>query len=374
VPRTAPLPAFVEPQLAKLVKAAPAGDAWLHEVKFDGYRILARVDRGAVRLLSRRGHDWTAQFPGVATALAALPATTALVDGEVAVVLADGRTRFQALQNALGVDRRDVVYFVFDLLHVDGEDWSRRPLDDRKARLAQLVSGVAGVRYSDHVVGRGDELFATACATGLEGIVSKRRDQTYQPGRGGGWVKTKCTQRQELVIGGFTDPAGSRVGLSALLVGHYRDGELVYAGKVGTGFSQKMSRELRARLEPLEQATSPFAAPPRGRIGRDAHWVRPELVAEVELTEWTEDGRARHPSFKGLRADKPAAEVVRDRPAPEGGVERAPRPARAARRAPARRRDRPTTRRRRGRPAAPRGRARAGGTRSLRRRASRLRS
>ena len=317
----APLPPFVEPQLARLVKEAPDGDEWLHELKFDGYRILARLDDGEVRLLTRRGHDWTAQFPGIAEAVGALGARAALVDGEVAVVLPDGKTSFQALQNALGARREGLTYFVFDLLHLDGDDLARRPLEERKARLAALVaaSKVPAIRYSDHVEGRGGEFFRTACGRGLEGIISKRRDLPYQSGRGNGWLKTKCVQRQELVIGGFTEPEGSRVGIGALLVGYHVDGRLVYAGKVGTGFTQKLAREVRARLDPLEQARSPFTPEPRRAwTGGGVHWVRPEVVAEVEMTEWTDDGRARHPSFKGLRADKPARDVVKEEPAGAG--------------------------------------------------------
>jgi len=312
-------PAFIEPQLAKLVKQAPEGDEWLHELKFDGYRILARLDRGEVRLLSRRGHDWTAQFPSVAAAVATLAARTALLDGEVAVVLPDGRTSFQALQNAFGTRPKGMTYFVFDLLHLDGQDLAPRPLEARKQQLAALVarSKVAGIKYSDHVVGRGGEFFRTACARGLEGIISKRRDLAYDPGRRGGWVKTKCVQRQELVIGGFTDPEGSRIGIGALLCGFYERGRLVYAGKVGTGYTQKVAKELRATLEPLEQTTAPFdEQPPRGWIGANAHWVAPKLVAEVEFTEWTSDGRIRHPSFKGLREDKRPDEVRKEVPEP----------------------------------------------------------
>jgi bifunctional non-homologous end joining protein LigD len=315
--RSAGLPDFVEPQLATLVKAAPAGDAWLHELKFDGYRILARLARGRATLFSRRGKDWSASFPTVCAAVEALPARTALIDGEVAVRLPDGRTSFQALQNALGAAAPPgLIYFVFDLLHLDGDDLMPMPLEARKARLRALL-GSAGatpmVQYSDHVVGGGPEFFRNGCALGLEGIVSKRRDLPYQPGRGPGWVKTKCVHRQELVIAGFTDPTGARDGIGALLLGYHEGGRLVYAGKVGTGFTQRSARELRQRLEPIEQRNAPFAvAPPRSWIGRDPHWVRPELVAEVEFSEWTDDLRVRHPSFKGLRADKAAAEVVRE--------------------------------------------------------------
>jgi bifunctional non-homologous end joining protein LigD len=314
------LPAFVEPQLATLVKAAPEGDAWLHELKLDGYRILARRDGDRVTLLTRRGNDWTDHFPAVRDAVARLPAQRLLLDGEVTVVLPDGRTSFQALQNLLGGGRGQLVYWVFDLLHVDGEDVAALPLEERKVRLRSLVPRAADavVRYSDHLVGHGPAVLAQACGRHLEGIVSKRRDRPYQSGRRGDWLKVKCMARQEFVIGGFTDPEGSRIGIGALLVGHHdRHGRLVFAGKVGTGFSQKTLVALRRRLRPLERDTSPFAvSPPTGWLGRHAHWVRPELVAEVEFSEWTEDGRLRHPSFQGLREDKPAREIRRERAKP----------------------------------------------------------
>jgi bifunctional non-homologous end joining protein LigD len=306
-----------ELQLATLVERPPEGPEWFHEQKFDGYRILADRDGGGVRLLSRRFKDWTAEFPAVADAVAKLPVERAVLDGEVAAVLASGLTSFQALQNARNT--ADIAYFVFDLLALDGEDLTALPLEQRKARLEKLVTpkrGAPGViRYSDHVVGSGAEFFALACKRGLEGIVSKRRDQPYRPGRGPHWLKTKCLLRQELVIGGFTDPDGSRVGFGALLVGHYDHGRLVYAGKVGTGYSHATLLELREQLAALERAASPFSPePPRAWTGASRHWVAPELVAEVSFTEWTDDGRLRHPSFQGLRHDKSPRHVVRETP------------------------------------------------------------
>jgi bifunctional non-homologous end joining protein LigD len=309
--------ALRELQLATLVADPPDGPDWLHEQKFDGYRILAELERGKVRLLSRRFKDWTAAFPEVAEAVGALPVTRAVLDGEVAAVLPDGRTSFQALQNRNSVN---IAYFVFDLLVEDDDELLRLPLEQRKARLQDLLARPrrrAGViRYSDHVVGGGREFFALACQRGLEGIISKRRDKPYLPGRGTTWVKTKCLQRQELVIGGFTDPEGSRQGIGALLVGFYAGPQLTYAGKVGTGYTHAMLLELRKRLTPIERATSPFSPePPRAWTGASRHWVAPELVAEVAFSEWTNDGRLRHPSFQGLRFDKPARDVVREAPA-----------------------------------------------------------
>ncbi len=301
-------------QLALLVDEAPSGDEWLHEQKFDGYRILAELNGGKLRLLSRRFNDWTAQFPTVVDAVAALPAKSVLLDGEVAVVMPDGRTSFQALQNAFGRRDANIVYFVFDLLSLDGVDLTKLPLEQRKQRLAKLLGKKRGViRYSDHVIGNGEAFFKLACKQGLEGIVSKRRAAPYTPGRGKTWLKTKCLMRQEFVIGGYTDPEGARTQIGALLVGYYEHGKLVYGGKVGTGFTMKALVELAHALSPLEIASSPFAPePPRAWTGPNRHWVTPVLVCEVAFSEWTNDGRLRHPSFQGLRGDKPATEIVRE--------------------------------------------------------------
>jgi bifunctional non-homologous end joining protein LigD len=305
------LPAVVSAQLATLVDAPPDGDEWLHETKFDGYRILCRIDGGDVTLLSRRGNDWTERFAPIASAAAALPVRRALLDGEVAVTLTTGVTSFNALQNASADDA--LTYFTFDLLHLDGTDTTSLPLEERKAMLRKVVRGRIAIRYSDHVIGDGTRVFAEACRLGLEGIVSKRRDGAYVGGRGREWLKTKCVREQEFVIGGFTDPEGARTGIGALLLGvHDARRGLVYAGKVGTGFSARVATELRRRLDALEQRTCPFAVHPPGAAR--AHWVRPELVGEVAFTEWTADGRLRHPSWKGMREDKRAADVVRERP------------------------------------------------------------
>jgi bifunctional non-homologous end joining protein LigD len=305
-------------QLATLVEAPPEGPEWLHEQKFDGYRILAVVERGAVSLLSRRFLDWTARFPSIARALAAaFPRRRAILDGEIAALLPDGRTSFQLLQRSFGAAApQELVYFAFDLLEQGGERLVARPLEERKARLAALLPAPGTLRYSDHVVGNGAAFFELACQRGLEGIISKRRDKPYLPGRGLTWQKTKCLQRQEFVVGGFTEPERSRQGIGALLVGYYEGGRLVYAGKVGTGYTAAMLVELRRELGPLECATSPFEPePPRAWTGPGRHWVEPALVAEIAFGEWTDDGKLRHPSFQGLRRDKPAREVVRERAA-----------------------------------------------------------
>jgi bifunctional non-homologous end joining protein LigD len=297
-------------------------------MKFDGYRIIARLDDGRVRLWSRNRNDWTARFADVARHVAALPARQACLDGEVAVFQPDGTTSFQALQNAMsGQAAAPPVYVVFDLAYLDGLDLTGVPLEERKAALEALLRRAGdpsrGVHYSEHVVGGGPAFFAHACRLGLEGIVSKRRDAPYRGARGPDWVKVKCVKEQEVVIGGYTDPEGSRVGIGALLAGvNDADGRLVYVGKVGTGFTSRTLRELERRLTPLEQGTSPFASPTGRRRG--VHWVEPELVAQVAFTEWTADGKMRHPSFRGLREDKPAAQVTRERAAAPQEVQGGP--------------------------------------------------
>jgi bifunctional non-homologous end joining protein LigD len=315
--RRAALPKFAPPQLATLVSQAPSGEAWLHEMKYDGYRILARLDHGRVTLLSRNGRDWTDKFPTIAEAVGHLPAERAMLDGEVAVLQPDGTTSFQALQNFLsGTGPGQLVYMVFDLLHLDGWDLTGARLEDRKAVLERLLASGNGksgpVRYSDHVAGDGPDFFTHACRLGLEGVIAKRRDAPYRGTRSADWLKIKCVKGQEVVIGGYTEPEGSRVGIGALLVGVYEDGRLVYAGKVGTGFDQETLRALKKRLASLEQKACPFATRPAG-VGQP-HWVKPDLVAAVSFSEWTADGRMRHPSFQGLREDKPATSVTRELP------------------------------------------------------------
>ena len=309
--------ASYHPQLARLVKEAPVGDEWLHEMKYDGYRIGCRIRERSVTLVSRNGKDWTQAFPAVVEAARALGVRDALLDGEVAVVLPDGRTSFQALQNVFAGDAsRRLAYFVFDALALNGVNLMPKPLEQRKAELSHLLGKprtTAVIRYSDHVIGSGPDVFEQACRLRLEGIISKLRTAPYVPGRGATWLKTKCALRQEFVIGGFTDPEGTRQGIGALLVGYYDDsGALTFAGKVGTGFTVAIARDLRRRLERMERERGPFALPPPVAIQRRAHWVKPALVAEVAFTEWTNDGRIRHPSFQGLRRDKPAQAVKRE--------------------------------------------------------------
>jgi bifunctional non-homologous end joining protein LigD len=303
-----------DPQLAQLFDEPPAGEQWLHEIKLDGYRIGCVIERGRVSLLSRRNKEWTDHFPEVVAGAKKLGVQSALFDGEVAATLPDGRTSFQAMQRGWSGARPEIVYFVFDILHLDGADLTALPLDERKVRLRAALGAKppAAWRYVDHVVGEGDRVFAQACEMRLEGIVSKERASTYRRGaRNASWRKIKCLLRQELVVGGFEDSVVG--GLGALLLGTYdAEGRLVYAGKVGTGF-QRMARELYAACKKLAGATMPFTEnlPPR-RLIAGAHWMKPTMVVEVAFTEWTDGGHIRHPSFQGLREDKDARDVVRE--------------------------------------------------------------
>lgn len=305
--------AFVEPELATLAKTAPGGDGWLHEIKLDGYRIQARCEGRRVKLLTRRGLDWTDRMPSVAAALAQLQLDRAVLDGEL-VVLKDGVSDFQSLQNSLSAGRDErCVYYAFDALALAGKSLERLPLLERKELLALALQGkltkAGKVRLSEHVRGGGAEVFAKACGLGLEGIISKRADAPYRSGRGKSWLKVKCIKRQELVIGGFTAPSGSRSHFGALLLGVYEGDELKHVGRVGTGFSAQSLAELHRKLLPLEQKAPPFVNPPRGADARGVHWVAPELVAEVTYAERTQDGIVRHASFQGLREDKRARDV-----------------------------------------------------------------
>jgi bifunctional non-homologous end joining protein LigD len=308
------VPPFIAPELATLEDEVPDGDNWLHEVKFDGYRIIGRKAGDEVTLFSRSGLDWTVRFPAIAKALEKLPCKDALVDGEVAFVLPSGLTSFKSLQEHIDSPHQAIRYFLFDLLELDGKDWRKKPLIERKARLAELLSGksvAARLIYSDHVQGSGRAFFTQACASGLEGIVSKRANALYRSGRSKAWLKFKCGHRAELVIGGYSRSTRGRP-FASLLLGTFEDGKLTYAGKVGTGFNEADLKELAKRFKPLQRETSPFVeVPPAERRG--VVWLEPRLVAEIAFAEWTRDGRLRIPSFQGLREDKRAADVHRDR-------------------------------------------------------------
>ncbi|WP_420383146.1 DNA ligase D [Novosphingobium sp.] len=313
------LPPFQPVQLATLVDHVPAGNAWLHEMKYDGYRTLIATGGGQGRAYTRSGLDWTEKFAGIVDAATGLDASAMLLDGEAVVLDTEGRTSFHALQGALKDDRAQILYYAFDLLSLDGQDLTALPLTERKAKLAALIGdGSPKIRYSGHIVGRGEELFETFCKAGLEGVVSKRADAPYSGSRSGAWVKTKCIQRQEFVIVGWT-PSDKQRGFRALLLGVNDDGKLRYAGKVGTGFDTAEIDKLIDLMMPLATDT-PTVEAPRTAV-RGAHWIRPQLVAEVAFMEVTADGVLRHSSYIGLREDKHAEAVVLEKQAPVAVVE-----------------------------------------------------
>jgi bifunctional non-homologous end joining protein LigD len=327
--KKAAFPKPFTPQLATLVDDVPAGDEWIHELKYDGYRLVAMLKNGSVRLITRNGNDWTERFPTVAAALEALPAASAVLDGELVVLTPKGTTSFQALQNVMSSGRGgELVFYAFDLPYLEGMDLRGAPLTARKQALRGLLSGGGIVRFSDHIQGAGAEFYRQACGMGLEGIISKRADARYVHKRNNDWLKVKCLLRQEFVIGGYTEPRGSRSHFGALLLGvHDNTGKLVYAGKVGTGFDESRLRDVFARLKKLERDDSPFVN--HGRRGRKpagVHWIDPRLVCEIAFTEWTDEGILRHPVFQGLREDKDPKDVVRENPSglPAGESSAAP--------------------------------------------------
>jgi bifunctional non-homologous end joining protein LigD len=320
--KKARLPATLKPQLATLVSAPPGGGHWIAENKFDGYRLLARVDGARVRLLTRNGNDWTAKMPQLAQAVAQLGIERAWLDGEIVVLNDEGVPDFNALQNALDAQRSQaIVYFVFDVPFLGEHDLRAVPLATRRAVLAGLFDGVAQerVRLSTTIDAPIPQVLEAACARKLEGVIVKRADAPYVSERTDTWLKLKCLQRQEFVIIGFTDRQNSPKEVGALLLGYYDKGELRYAGSVGTGWNSSTGRDLHAKLTRLQSAKPAFeaASVTPGRSSRRARgsetWVKPELVAEVTFTEWTPEGHARHPSFKGLRNDKPATAISRER-------------------------------------------------------------
>lgn len=310
----APLPESIDVELATLDERVPTGAQWLHEIKFDGYRLVCKIRRGKVSLITRRHQDWTHRYHTIAQAAAELPVDSAVLDGELVALLPTGVSSFQALQNAgkPGSEAR-LVYYAFDVLYLDGYDLRSLPLVERKEKLRELLEGAnpPAIQYSDHIAGDGEAFLRESCQLGLEGIISKRRDRPYRAGRGGDWVKIKCRGREELVIGGYTLSTADRRGIGALLVGFFEAGRLVYAGRVGTGFNSQTLLEMRQRLEKLRQDKCPFAEVPAKERRASVKWVQPKLVAEIQFTAWTESGILRQPSFQGLREDKTATDVIR---------------------------------------------------------------
>ena len=312
----ADLPRFVAPQLATLVDAPPPGGDWLHEIKYDGYRAITALAGERVKIYTRNGLDWTDRFAPLVAPLLNLPCESALLDGEIAIADKEGHTNFSALQIALKEERGGFGYYLFDLLHLDGEDLGKKPLIERKERLQKLLRGApkqGPLFYSDHIEGAGASAFGHACDLKLEGIVSKQATAAYRSGRTRNWLKSKCGMEQEFVIIGWSPSDKTGRPFSSLLVGVNEDGELRYAGRVGSGFDEELLDELAAQLGRYERKTSPAAGVPPP-VARKAHFVEPKLVAEIALRGWTGDGLVRQGSFKGLRVDKPARAIVRELP------------------------------------------------------------
>jgi bifunctional non-homologous end joining protein LigD len=304
--------------LATLTDRREFGEDWLLERKFDGERCVASKVGGEVRLESRTGKDLTQRYPEIVAAVDVQSSPRLVLDGEV-VAFEDGQTSFGRLQQRLGVSNPPpellaafpVVYCVFDVLEVDGDDVASWPFSERHEWLASSVRAGGRLQVSEAWRGDSERRFVEACRSGWEGLIAKRAGAPYSAGRSRDWLKLKCAWEQEFVIGGYTDPRGSRTDFGALLVGYYDSGRLEYAGKVGTGYSAATLRELGARLRELETVESPFADV--RPVPRGTHWVRPELVAQVGFAEWTKDGRLRQPRYLGLRDDKPASDVIRER-------------------------------------------------------------
>lgn len=306
-------PKWRQPQLATLVDGPPRGDDWLVEMKYDGYRALISVAGGKARVFTRNGKDWTEKFPQIAEAAANLPAQNALLDGEIAAFDSSGRTDFSTLQSTIK-EGGPLLCFAFDLLHLNGKDLTPRPLRERKHELEKLLAEAADpLVLSTHIVGHADEVYKKICAQGHEGIIAKRANDPYRGGRTKSWLKVKCTKRQEMVIGGFSPSTKPGRAFASLLLGVFEGGNFIYKGRVGTGFDHQNMEELRAILDKTRRKTPPFAELPSS-VARTAKFVAPNLVAEIEFTEFTADGYVRHGVFKGLRQDKKASEVVLEKP------------------------------------------------------------
>lgn len=312
--RKARLPEFIAPQLATLVTTPPTGDEWLHELKFDGYRMLCRIERGKVRFWSRNGKEWTGKFPTLTSAIKELKVSSAMLDGEIVIVDSHGRSSFQKLQHAMAKNiTTGFVYEVFDLLHFDGFDLTKVPLQKRKELLKDICGGKRDlIHYSEHLEGDGDAFFKHACEYGIEGIISKLANSAYESKRNRNWLKVKCNKEQEFIIVGYEPSSKGMPGFGSLILAVYENNQLIYSGRVGTGFSIQLRTEIQRQLDKIARKTSPLSAMPNEPGLRKAIWTEPKLVGVVTFAEWTVDGVIRHPSFQGLREDKNAKDVVRE--------------------------------------------------------------
>lgn len=316
------IPSLIKPQLATLVEQPPQGDEWLHEIKFDGYRLIAFIENKNVRLMTRNNQNWTSKFPSIVKELTKLALPNAIFDGEIVILDKDQRSDFQLLQNAIKDNKnKKFIYYIFDLIYYDGYDLSSEPLIERKKILHTIItSDTAVLRYSDHVFGSGAAVFAESCKLSLEGIISKNINSLYVQKRTRNWLKVKCLKRQEFVIGGYTLPKASRKNFGSLLLGVYsKNKKFIYCGHVGTGFNDKSLTSIFKQLKKHETTHMPFEKMPPG--SKNVKWIKPVLIAEVEFAEWTSDSILRHPSFKGMRSDKSPKSI---------GVEKAYRTAKAS--------------------------------------------
>lgn len=309
------MPKAIKPELATLVNEPPTGDGWLHELKFDGYRIICFKQANHIKLMSRNNRDWTDHFSNVVKAISKLTNANIILDGEIVLLDENQRSNFQLLQNAVKAEGNyPFVYYIFDILYFEKYNLMNLPLLERKGILHQLIPSKedAVLRYSSHMIGSGNIVFNSACKMGLEGIIAKNTQSTYEQGRTKNWLKVKCVKRQEFVVGGYTEPKGSRGYFGSLFLGVFnKNKELVYCGNVGTGFNQASLKEVYDQLQKYKSANNPFTTRPPGVT--KALWVKPKLVVEVEFTEWTQEGILRHPSFKGVRKDKPASRIIREK-------------------------------------------------------------